>query len=124
MGVRQRWGGGMASVASSASLMSPLLKRSPTVDEACPPWLCFMAGESQACQQPHASAKPPLNTFTVTAPSSARSTLQFHVPAACLALSSSSLGMWGYYEDAFSSNMRLDDLSLMYKVGISGILVY
>lgn len=37
--------GDMASVASSASLMSPLLKRSPTVDEACPPWICFMAGE-------------------------------------------------------------------------------
>lgn len=48
-------GGGKASVASSASLMCPLLKRSPTVDAACPPWVCFMAGESQACQQPRQS---------------------------------------------------------------------
>lgn len=77
MGVRQRgsWRGVVASVAaaikqravgragSSASLMSVcsacsvvlpcglLLKRSPTMDEACPLRAFVLYGESQACQQ-------------------------------------------------------------------------
>lgn len=48
--------------------------------------LSSMAGESQACQQPNTTAKPPLNTSAVTAPSSTVGMLWFFVAAADLLL--------------------------------------